>query len=94
MLAQNKADGGSRRFITVEMDEAIGRHVTAKRIRKAIEGVPQEANATPGPTPTSILPRERGRTKEGAAMPQLKLEPLGGGFRFCKLGSAAVQAKT
>jgi hypothetical protein len=38
VLAQNKADGGSRRFITVEMDEAICRDVTAQRIRKAIEG--------------------------------------------------------
>ncbi len=38
VLAQNKADGGNRRFITVEMDEAISRDVTAQRIRKAIEG--------------------------------------------------------
>jgi hypothetical protein len=37
-LAQNKADGGSRRFICIEMDEAICRDVTAKRIRKAVEG--------------------------------------------------------
>jgi DNA modification methylase len=38
VLAQNKADGGSRRFILVEMDESICRDVTAQRIRKAIEG--------------------------------------------------------
>jgi site-specific DNA-methyltransferase (adenine-specific)/adenine-specific DNA-methyltransferase len=38
VLAQNKADGGNRRFITVEMDETICRDVTAQRIRKAIEG--------------------------------------------------------
>jgi site-specific DNA-methyltransferase (adenine-specific)/adenine-specific DNA-methyltransferase len=38
VLAQNKADGGNRRFITVEMDEAICRDVTAQRVRKAIEG--------------------------------------------------------
>jgi site-specific DNA-methyltransferase (adenine-specific)/adenine-specific DNA-methyltransferase len=38
VLAMNHADGGSRRFITVEMDEAICRDVTAQRIRKAIEG--------------------------------------------------------
>lgn len=38
VLAQNKADGGNRRFILVEMDEAICRDVTAQRIRKAIEG--------------------------------------------------------
>jgi len=38
VLAQNKADGGTRRFITVEMDETICRDVTAQRIRKATEG--------------------------------------------------------
>ncbi len=38
ILAQNKADGGNRRFILVEMDEAICRDVTAERIRKAIDG--------------------------------------------------------
>ena len=38
VLAQNKADGGNRRFILVEMDEGICRDVTAQRIRKAIEG--------------------------------------------------------
>jgi len=38
VLAQNKADGGTRRFITIEMDETICRDVTAQRIRKAIEG--------------------------------------------------------
>ncbi len=38
VLAQNNADGGNRRFITVEMDETICREVTTQRIRKAIEG--------------------------------------------------------
>jgi site-specific DNA-methyltransferase (adenine-specific)/adenine-specific DNA-methyltransferase len=38
VLAQNKADGGSRRFICIEMEEGICRDVTAQRIRKAIEG--------------------------------------------------------
>lgn len=38
VLAQNKADGGNRRFITVEMDESICRDVTAQRIQKAING--------------------------------------------------------
>jgi len=44
VLTQNKADGGTRRFIAVEMDEGICRDVAAKRIRKAIEGY----SATPG----------------------------------------------
>lgn len=38
VLAQNRADGGNRRFITVEMDETICRNVTSQRICKAIEG--------------------------------------------------------
>lgn len=38
VLAQNKADGGKRRFILVEIDENIAQNVTAHRIRKAIEG--------------------------------------------------------
>lgn len=36
VMAQNKADGGNRRFILVEMDENICRNVTAQRLRKAI----------------------------------------------------------
>lgn len=42
VLAQNKADGGNRRFILVELDDAICRNVTAKRLRKAIEGYGDE----------------------------------------------------
>ena len=57
VLAQNKADGGNRRFICVEMDEGICRDVTAQRIRKVMEGNGDTAG-------------------------------LGGGFRFCKLGTA------
>ena len=38
VLDMNKADGGNRRFIMVEMDEKICRDVTAQRTRKAIEG--------------------------------------------------------
>lgn len=38
VLAQNKADGGRRRFILVEMDETICRDVTAQRLRRVITG--------------------------------------------------------
>jgi site-specific DNA-methyltransferase (adenine-specific)/adenine-specific DNA-methyltransferase len=38
VLAQNAADGGTRRFITVEMDEGICRDVTAHRLRNAVNG--------------------------------------------------------
>jgi adenine-specific DNA-methyltransferase len=38
VLAMNKADGGNRRFIMVEMDEAICRDITAQRLSRAVLG--------------------------------------------------------
>ena len=38
VVALNKADGGNRRFILVEMDENICRNVTAQRMTRAIDG--------------------------------------------------------
>ncbi|MFN7573333.1 MAG: site-specific DNA-methyltransferase [Betaproteobacteria bacterium] len=38
VLKQNAADGGRRRFILVEMDEAIARDVTAERVRRVCTG--------------------------------------------------------
>jgi adenine-specific DNA-methyltransferase len=38
VMAQNKTDGGSRRFITVEMDETICRDVTAQRLQRVCDG--------------------------------------------------------
>jgi site-specific DNA-methyltransferase (adenine-specific)/adenine-specific DNA-methyltransferase len=38
VLAQNKEDGGNRRFITVEMDEIICRTITAQRTQRVVEG--------------------------------------------------------
>jgi len=38
VLVANKADGGNRRFILVEMEEDICRDVTAQRLIRAIEG--------------------------------------------------------
>ena len=38
VLKQNAEDGGSRRFIMVEMEEGVARGVTAERIRRACEG--------------------------------------------------------
>src|SRR5690606_33294379 len=37
-LALNAEDGGTRRFILVEMDEAIARDVTAERVRRVSHG--------------------------------------------------------
>jgi site-specific DNA-methyltransferase (adenine-specific)/adenine-specific DNA-methyltransferase len=37
-LAQNAADGGSRRFILVEMDNHICRNITAKRLSRVVQG--------------------------------------------------------
>ena len=38
VMAQNKADGGNRRFILVEIDEKICRDVTAQRLTRVVEG--------------------------------------------------------
>jgi adenine-specific DNA-methyltransferase len=38
VLKQNAEDGGNRRFILVEMDENIARNVTAKRVRRVVQG--------------------------------------------------------
>lgn len=43
-LALNRSDGGSRRFVLVEIDENIGSRVTAKRLRRVVEG---EGEAVP-----------------------------------------------
>ena len=56
VLALNRSDGGSRRFVLVEMGEDIAPGITAERLRRIIQG-------------------------HGENVP-----PLGGGFRYCKLG--------
>lgn len=38
VLAMNKADGGNRRFICIEMDPTIAQTITAQRLAKVIEG--------------------------------------------------------
>lgn len=38
VLALNKADGGNRRFILVEMESKIARAVTTERVKRVIEG--------------------------------------------------------
>jgi DNA modification methylase len=38
VLKQNAEDGGSRRFILVEMDEGIAQNVTAERVRRVSQG--------------------------------------------------------
>ena len=53
-LAANKADGGSRRFVLVEMDSTICQTVTAERLRRAVRGY--------------IAKRPGGRTEEVAAL--------------------------
>ena len=65
VLDLNKSDGGTRRFIVVEMDEAVCQNVAAQRLKRAVEG----------------YERANGDKRQ-------KVEPLGGGFRFCKLGKS------
>ena len=61
VMQLNKEDGGSRRFILVEMEENICRNVTAERLKKVCNGYVKTNEET--------------------------VEGLGGGFRYCKLGT-------
>jgi adenine-specific DNA-methyltransferase len=48
VLTLNREDGGRRRFILIEMEEHIARHITAERVRRAIHGY---VNARGEPVP-------------------------------------------
>ena len=63
VLDLNARDGGDRRFILVEMDEAIARDVTAERLRRVSNGYNKGGD------------------------PSKPVEGLGGGFRYCTLGT-------
>jgi site-specific DNA-methyltransferase (adenine-specific)/adenine-specific DNA-methyltransferase len=45
VLAMNKADGGNRRFICIEMDPTIATTITAQRLRKVAEGYHPQGDA-------------------------------------------------
>ncbi len=61
VLSLNNDDGGSRRFLGVEIDGEICEAVTALRLRRAVEGYGS-------------------------------VEPLGSGFRYCRLGRTLLDA--
>lgn len=73
VLKQNAEDGGTRRFILVEMDAGIARNVTSERVKRVASGYTKGA-LSPGPSPAS------GRGEKW-------VEGLGGGFQFCRLSS-------
>ncbi|MDP2783287.1 MAG: site-specific DNA-methyltransferase [Sulfurimicrobium sp.] len=73
VLKQNTEDGGTRRFILVEMDEGIARNVTAERVKRVASGY-TKGTLSPDPSPAS------GRGEKW-------VEGLGGGFQFCRLSS-------
>ena len=65
VLEQNKVDGGTRRFLMVEMLPDVAANITVPRMQRAIGGYSYKTN--------------KGRTVEVVG--------LGGGFRYCKLGT-------
>ncbi len=74
VLRQNAEDGGTRRFILVEMEEKIAREVTAERVRRVCGGYRKGKGAlTPTPLPEG----------EGEDW----VTGLGGGFQFCTLSA-------
>lgn len=65
VLQVNRENGGNRRFILVELEPEIARHIAAERLKRVIQGytwTDQQGNER----------REAG---------------LGGGFRYCTLGT-------
>ena len=65
VLKQNEEDGGSRRFLLVEMEESICREFSHKRLSRVIQG-----------------------HKKKTGSQKIEIPALGGGFRFCNLGSS------
>jgi adenine-specific DNA-methyltransferase len=63
VLDLNKQDGGTRKFILVEMDQTIAANITAERLRRVINGYDKGGDA------------------------EKPVEGLGGGFRYCRLGT-------
>jgi site-specific DNA-methyltransferase (adenine-specific)/adenine-specific DNA-methyltransferase len=87
VLSMNKQDGGSRRFILVEMEEEICRSITAQRLTRAVNGYTVRGAVA------SISDRraEDRRSETAATIAERRdegrrLEGLGGGFRYCVLG--------
>jgi DNA modification methylase len=74
VLALNKADGGNRRFILVEMDENICRDVTAQRLTRVIDGYGDVAGLGGGYRFCTLgepLFDELGQIREGVKFPDL-----------------------
>ena len=89
VLQLNKEDGGTRKFILVEMDESICRSITAQRLMRAVSGYAsravalisdrrEERRSETAATDAAPIPEERSEEKH--------VEGLGGGFRYCNLG--------
>ena len=70
VLDLNKEDGGSRKFILVELEEKIAKEVTAERLKRVITGYKKSKNNSAADENKSLE----------------KVEGLGSGFRYCKLG--------
>ena len=92
MLATNKQDGGSRRFILVEMEEDICRSITAQRLARAINGYmargvvasisdrreEDRRSETAATTLASIADQRRSETAATIPEPSNEGKPVGG----------------
>ncbi|MGA3326462.1 MAG: site-specific DNA-methyltransferase [Terriglobia bacterium] len=90
VLALNKQDGGTRRFILAEMEDAISRSITAQRLARAVDGYASRTVASISDQREQDRPSEIGATGEPMIPVERKagkrVEGLGGGFRYCNLG--------
>ncbi len=92
VLKQNAEDGGSRRFILVEMDEAIARRVTVERVSKVATGyTPADGDvveALGGGFQFCRLSAEPLFTAEGQIRPDVRFAQLAEFVWFAETGAA------
>jgi site-specific DNA-methyltransferase (adenine-specific)/adenine-specific DNA-methyltransferase len=91
VLKQNAEDGGSRRFILVEMDDGLARTVTAERVRRVATGYTnakrQEVAGLGGGFQFCRLSADPLFTAEGQIRPDVKFAQLAEFVWFVETGT-------
>jgi hypothetical protein len=97
VLKQNFDDGGNRRFILVEMDEAIAKNVTAERVRRVAEGYTnakgEQVSGLGGSFQFCTLSKEPLFTADGQIRADVRFAQLAEFIWFAETGSGRVRNK-
>jgi adenine-specific DNA-methyltransferase len=84
VMKLNAADGGHRRFVLIEMEEAIARNITAERLKRVLPTLVASASP-PMSVDTPATPLLDGASPERKS-PDLPPVVHAPGFQFCTLG--------